>query len=99
MTVTVALVATTGPAADPVLMFMVNVSDPSVVRSAVGVRVNEPALLLMLKDPPNALKSELEVVPLTMVQYSVVPLGTNVVLTLNVPVLPSLILVGWPLKK
>jgi hypothetical protein len=75
-------------------MFMVNVSDPSVVISANGVIAKDPELLLMLKDPLTALKSALEVVPFTMVQYSVVPLGTNVVPTTNVVAVPSLILVG-----
>jgi hypothetical protein len=89
--VTELLVATMLPPVLPVLMDTVNVSAPSVVASAVGVTENKPALLLMVKDPLDVPKSP---ALLCTVQYSVVPSATALVLTLNVPLLPSLILVG-----
>ena len=89
--VTELLVATTVPLVEPVLIATVNVSLPSVILSAVGVTVNDPALLLIVNEPDVVPKSpEL----LAIVQYKVVPLLTSVVSTLNVPALPSLILVG-----
>ena len=82
------------PLADTVRTVTVKVSDPSVNKSAVGVMVNAPTLLLTLKLPLIALKSAFAVLLLTMDQYRVVPLGTLVVLMPNVPVLPSSMLLG-----
>jgi hypothetical protein len=62
--------------------------------SAVGDTENDPALLLIEKVPRIAEKSVSVVVKFFTVQYNVVPLGTLVVLTPNVPELPSLMLVG-----
>ena len=84
------LVATTVPPVLPVLMLTVNVSAPSVVLSEVGVTVNEPALLLTTNEPLDVPKSP----ALVTVQYRVVESATLVVLTLMVPALPSLMLVG-----
>jgi len=66
------------------------------VISSVGVIENDPALFVIEKEPDVAEKSRLVVEVLTMVQYNVVVglLGIFVVLTLNIPVLPSLIDVG-----
>jgi len=66
------------------------------VISSVGVIENDPALFVIEKKPDVAEKSRLVVEVLTMVQYNVVVglLGIFVVLTLNIPVLPSLIDVG-----
>ena len=73
----------------PVLICIAFVSDPSVVKSAVGVIVNEPLPLVRANDPEVAAKSPVGLI----VQYKVV-LATFVVLTLIVPALPSLIEVG-----
>jgi hypothetical protein len=89
--VTEALVATTVPLVEPVLMLTVNVSAPSVVVSAVGVTENDPVLLVIVNEPLDVAKSPALV---ATVQYNVVLLATLVVVTLNVPALPSLILVG-----
>jgi hypothetical protein len=94
LTVTEALVSTIVPLVDPVLILTVNVCEPSVVVSATGLTVNEPVFELIVNDPLTALKSASTVVVLLIVQYNVVPLFTKVVLTLNVPLLPSLILDG-----
>lgn len=94
MTVTAPLVATAVPVVPPTLILTVNCSDPSVVKSAAGTNENEAALLLMINDALSGLRSALEVVMLLAVQYKTVPLATPVVLTLNVPVAPSLILAG-----
>lgn len=93
LTVTVPLVATVVPLTDPVLRATVNVSAPSVNKSAIGPTVKEPALLVTVNVPFTRLKSALVVVVLVIDQYRGVPLATPVVLTLNVPVLPSLMLV------
>ena len=89
--VTLPLVATTEPDIDPVLIATVNVSLPSVVTSEVGLTENDPALLLITNEPLDVLKSPALV---AIVQYRVVPSDTLVVETLNVPLAPSLILVG-----
>jgi hypothetical protein len=94
LTVTEPLVATMLPETDPVLILTVNVSAPSVVASATGLMVNEPAFDVIVNDPLTALKSAFDVVALLRVQYSVVPFATLVVLTLKVPLAPSLILAG-----
>ncbi len=49
--VTVLLVATMVPLTLPVLNDTVNVSAPSVVISAVGVTVNDPALEVIVNEP------------------------------------------------
>jgi hypothetical protein len=58
------------------LMLTVNVSDPSVVKSATGPILNEPVALLTVNDPLAELKSAFAVDELLIVQYSVVPLAT-----------------------
>ena len=85
--VIVLLVATIVPVIDPVLIFTVNVSEPSVVESAVGVTLNPPALLIILKEPDVVPKSP--VLP-DNVQYNVVPFDTLAVATIILPTLPSL---------
>lgn len=50
-------VATVVPLVLPVLIVIVPVSAPSVVESAVGVIVNEAALLVTLNEPDDVLKS------------------------------------------
>ena len=89
--VTVLLVATTSPVTLTFLILTVNVSAPSVVKSAVGVTEKDPVLFVIVNEPLVVPKS-LEFV--AIVQYNVVPLDTLVVVTLNVPELPSLIDVG-----
>ena len=64
---------------------------PSVVISAVGLTINDPVLALIVKLPLVVPKSPALV---AIDQYKIVPLSTFVVLTLNVPLLPSLMLVG-----
>jgi hypothetical protein len=68
-----------------------NVSLPSVVKSAVGVTVKEPVLDVIVNDPLTVEKSPALVYTN---QYRVVLLATLVVVTLNVPELPSFIDVG-----
>ena len=87
-----ALDATMVPDVEPVLNWAVNVSAPSVVRSASGVTVNDPAPELIVTVPDMATKSALVVVVFPTVQYNVVPLGTPSVVTLNVTPVPSLTL-------
>ena len=82
--------ATTGPDVLPVLTLSVNVSDPSVSKSALGVTLNAPTPLVMLNEPLSVLKSALELLVLLMDQYSVAPLLTPVVVTVAVRALPSL---------
>ena len=89
--VTLLLVATTLPLIESVLTYTKKVSAPSVVISAVGVTLNEPVLSVIVKLPLVVAKSP---ALLPIVQYKVVPLTTFAVVTLNVPLLPSLILVG-----
>ena len=79
-------VATTDPPVLPVLICAVNVSAPSVVASAVGVTLNVPELLVIVKLPLDVLKSA----ALVTVQYSVVASATFAVVTLNTNALPSL---------
>jgi hypothetical protein len=97
LTVIELLVATTAPLVDVVLTLTVNVSLPSVVTSANGVTTNDEVLLVIVNNPKYELKSALLVETLLAVQYKVVPLSTKVVTTLNVKLLPSLILVAPPL--
>ena len=52
--VTELLVATTVPLVLPVRTDTVNVSAPSVVASAVGVTLNDPALPVIVNDPDDA---------------------------------------------
>ena len=92
LTVMLALDATMVPDVEPVLNWAVNVSAPSVVRSASGVTVNDPAPELIVTVPDMATKSALVVVVFPTVQYNVVPLGTPSVVTLNVTPVPSLTL-------
>ena len=89
--VTELLVACMVPLVDPVRRYTVNVSVPSVVVSAVGLTEKDPVLPLIVNEPLVVPKSP-ELV--AILQYSVVPSGTFVVLTLNVPELPSLMLEG-----
>jgi hypothetical protein len=72
----------------------VKVSLPSDVPSSAAVTLKEPILLVITNDPDTAVKSASVVVPLIIVQYSVVPLAKLVVVTLNAPELPSTITVG-----
>ena len=51
------LVCNTGPLMLFLRMATVNVSAPSVVRSAVGVTLNDPLLLVMVNDPELVAKS------------------------------------------
>jgi hypothetical protein len=93
--VTVPLVASTSPVGEPDLILTENVSAVSVVISAIGLTVNEPVLLLIVKDPLYATKSDAgSADPPLYDQYNVVPLLTFVVLTLNMPLLPSLMALG-----
>jgi hypothetical protein len=62
LTVTLLLVVTIVPVGLPVRMETVKVSPPSVKESAEGVILNDPVLLLIVKDPDVALKSALVVV-------------------------------------
>ena len=55
-------VATTVPLTLPVLILAVNVSAPSVEVSAVGVTVNDPILLVIVKLPVDVPKSPLLVI-------------------------------------
>ena len=55
--VTEPLLATTAP--DELVTVAVNVSAPSVVRSAVGLALNDPELLVILNDPELVEKSPL----------------------------------------
>jgi hypothetical protein len=89
--VTGELVATTSPVTLTVLILTVNVSLPSVVKSAVGVTVKEPVLDVIVNEPLIVEKSPSLV---AIVQYRVVALATLVVVTLNVPGLSSFIDVG-----
>ena len=89
--VTSELVATTSSVTLPILILTVNVSAPSVVKSAVGVTENEPVLFVIVNDPLIVEKSPALV---ARVQNSTVVLATLVVMTLNVPALPSLIDAG-----
>ena len=77
--VTVLEVATIDPLALTVLTLAVNVSAPSVVASASGVTLNDPALLVITKLPVFAAKSPAFVT----LQYSVVASSTFAVLTLD----------------
>ena len=69
----------------PPSMLTVNVSAPSVIESAVGVTVNDPALLLITKLPLAVPKSPVFVT----VQYKVVASGTLAVATFIVSADPS----------
>jgi len=51
------VVATTVPLVLPVLIDNVNVSAPSVVKSAVGIMLNDPELFAIANDPVFAVKS------------------------------------------
>jgi hypothetical protein len=55
--VTLLLVATIVPVGLPVRTETVKVSGPSVKESSIGVILNDPVLLLIVKDPEVALKS------------------------------------------
>ena len=94
VTVTDADVASTVPVIETVLMLTVKSCGPSVERSATGLTLKVPALLLITNDPVTATKSAFVVELLLIVQYSVVPLATPDVVTLNVPSTFSLIAVG-----
>jgi hypothetical protein len=92
---TLALVALIGPDVEVVLIDTVNASVPSVNASFANVTVNEPVPDVIVKEPDTATKSASDEVILLIVQYRVVPLGTNDVITLNVPDgLPSFTCVG-----
>ena len=78
-------VATIVPLTLTVLTLAVNVSAPSVVASASGVTLNDPALLVITKLPVFAAKSPAFVT----LQYSVVASSTFAVVTLNTNALPS----------
>ena len=78
-------VATIVPPTLPVLTLAVKVSAPSVVASAVGVTLNEPALLVIVKLPVDVPKSPAFVT----LQYNVVASATFAVVTLNTNALPS----------
>jgi hypothetical protein len=82
--------ATIVPLVLPVRILIVPVSAPSVVESAVGVAVNEPAFELMLKLPDDVLKSPAG----STDQYNVVLSATFVVVTFMVPATPSSIEAG-----
>jgi hypothetical protein len=70
-------VATTGPVTVPVLISTVNVSAPSVFKSAVGVTANDPTFAEITKLPVVVAKS----VVLGIFQYRVVLFATPVVAT------------------
>jgi hypothetical protein len=93
-TVTLLLVALIVPVVLAVRISTWKVCGPSVDLSAVGETVKLPALLVIEKLPLFAEKSAAAVVTCLIVQYSTVELGTLVVLTLKVPLAPSLIDVG-----
>ena len=79
------VVSTTVPLTLSILILMVKVSGPSVVESAVGVTVNDPVLLVIVKLPLAVPKSP----ELFTVQYNVVASVTLVVSTFIVKALPS----------
>jgi hypothetical protein len=78
-------VATMVPLVLSVLTLAVNVSDPSVVVSAVGVTEKLPALFVIVNEPELVPKSP----EFVTVQYNVVLFGTLIVATLKVKLLPS----------
>jgi hypothetical protein len=78
----------------PVRIETVKVSGPSVEESGLGVILNCPVPLLIVKDPDVALKSAPVVVVLLIAQYNIVPLDILVVSTLKVPEEPSSMEVG-----
>jgi len=96
--VTAELVATVVPEVLSILILTVNVSAPSTNKLVAIGTLNVPALLLTVKDPEVAPKSEELVVTLFIVQYKFVQFATFVVVTLNVPEAPSLIVDGTELK-
>ena len=87
--VTLELVATTVPLVLSVRTLTIKVSLPSVVESAIAVTLKLPAPPLMVKLPLVGVTSLV-----LLVQYSVVPPATLVVLTLKVTLLPSFTLLA-----
>ena len=83
-------VSTTVPVVEPVLSCMSNTSEPSVVTSALVVRVNVPEPLVIVTVPLSvpSVKSPAVMPEPVVVQYNV-PLGTLVVDTVYVEELPS----------
>jgi hypothetical protein len=83
--------ATLYPSNESNLTFNINVSLPSVVKSLDILLVTEPVPLLIINEPLFVLSTKSEDVDVPeLVQYNVVPLGTLVVVTVNVTEEPSL---------
>jgi hypothetical protein len=80
--------ATVVPAVDPVLILIVYASLPSVSESAIANIVKDPTFEFIVKLP---LVAETSAVVAPTVQYSVVPLGTFVVVTFTVAFAPSFV--------
>ena len=82
-------VATTGPTVPPILRLALNVSEPSVLASAVGVTVKDPELFVIVTLPLVVFEPGLKSSGSVTLQNKVVPFATFVVSTLKVIGLPS----------